>query len=31
VDFDLDRNCTIDFVGDVIQEARFAINPGLCK
>jgi len=31
MDFDIDRNGAVDLVGDVIQEAKFALIPGLCK
>jgi len=30
-DFDLDGDGVVDFVSDVIREARFALIPGLCK
>ena len=31
MDFDIDKNGKVDFVGDVIQEAKFALITGLCK
>jgi hypothetical protein len=30
-DFDLDGNDTLNFPGDVIQEAKFGLVTGLCK
>jgi len=30
-DFDIDGNNVINFTGDVIQEAKFGLLPGLCK
>ena len=31
MDFDIDKNGLVDFVGDVMQEARFALIMGKCK
>jgi len=31
MDFDIDKNGALNFVGDVMQEAQFALIDGLCK